>query len=462
MNYFIQKYFIQKQKLRKGSRQGSTMSYTAGLYTLGCKVSQYETESIAEALERLGFEILPFEARCDLYVINTCTVTAEADRKSRQFIRRAISANPNAALIVTGCYSQINPDLVREIDGISYLCGNAGKSRIAEEGLRLVRLRESGVRPESCVSVGDITQELYEETPITRSPRTRAYVKIEDGCDCACTYCIISRARGNVRSRAASDIIDELNRLSAVGVREAVLVGIETASYGRDLGDYRLAELLADIEANCDLDRIRLGSLTPQLFTEKFVSKISGLSRLTPHFHISMQSASDPVLRAMKRRYNVEMAERGISLLREAIPDVMFTGDFICGFPGETDADASATEDFVRRVRFLDTHVFAYSKRKGTPAAAMPDQVPEALKKSRSESLIRLSRDIRRELLCERVASGAPLSVLFEDRQGDFARGHSPEFIEVRVPLECEAFLGRIVSVLPERVDGGVIYGRPI
>lgn len=436
--------------------------YTVGLYTLGCKVSQYETESIAEQLVTLGFTVLPFEEKCDLYVINTCTVTAEADRKSRQFIRRAICANPNAAVIVTGCYSQINPNLAQDIPGVLYVGGNSGKSRIAEEGLRLVRALREETRPEPTVAVGDVMHETYEETPISRSPRTRAYVKIEDGCDCACTYCIISRARGNVRSRAASEIIDELNRLSEIGVREAVLVGIETASYGRDLGDYRLAELLCDIERECDIPRIRLGSLTPQLFTEKFVSSIASLKCLTPHFHISMQSAADPVLRAMKRRYNVAMAERGISLLREAIPGVMFTGDFICGFPGETEEDATATEDFVRRVRFLDTHVFAYSKRAGTPAATMTCQIPEQIKKSRSESLIRLSREVKRELLAERASIARPLDVLFEDRHGKYVRGHSGEYIEVLLETEREDFGGEMLKVLPIGSDERAIYARLI
>ena len=267
---------------------------TVGLYTLGCKVSLYETEAIAESFERAGFSVLPFDEVCDVYVINTCTVTAESDAKSRKYIRRAVRKNPSAVVIAVGCYTQRAPDEVAEIPGVSAVIGTADKLSAVDVAMKLL----DGVATVPVVSSGDLSEATFEPMCITRAPRTRAYVKIEDGCECRCTYCAISAARGPVRSKRPEDVISEVEGLSAPGTQEVVLTGIETGSYGADLdSDYDLADLLCELDRRHSCTRIRLGSMAPELLSERFVSRVSGLSILVPHYHVSMQSGSSAVLR---------------------------------------------------------------------------------------------------------------------------------------------------------------------
>ncbi len=354
------------------------MPYTVALYTLGCKVSQYETEAIREAFLLRGVTVVPFPQPADIYVINTCTVTAESDHKCRKAIRRAHSANENAVIMVTGCYAQVAPHDCMALDGVAYVGGNGGKMKIPDEALSLLARRRSEAFAPVC-AVTDIESEPFEEMCISDAPRTRAYIKIEDGCECRCTYCAIPAARGRVRSRNPDAILAEVNRLAQGGTREVVLTGIETASYGADLDNMHLVDLLELLERESEVERIRLGSLTPELFREDFVSRISRLCKLVPHFHISMQSGSDHVLRLMRRRYNRSMADEGISRLYRAIPRLMLTGDMIVGFPGESEDDFTETLDFVKSARLLSLHVFPYSKRKGTPAATDDLQIPESV-----------------------------------------------------------------------------------
>ncbi|MCQ2385574.1 MAG: MiaB/RimO family radical SAM methylthiotransferase [Clostridia bacterium] len=293
-----------------------------GLCTLGCKVAQYETEAMTEAFVRNGFAVGNFEEKCDVYVINTCTVTAESDRKSRQMIRRAVRQNPDALVMVTGCYAQTSPEKIASIDGVSYVIGSEGKMRIPQKALELT------ARQSSCIiDLLPLANSGFEPMTVQGAPRTRAYVKIEDGCECRCTYCAIPGARGHVRSKAPGDVINEVNGLARGGVLEVVLTGIETASYGVDLDGYRLADLLEDLEVKSDISRIRLGSLTPELMKPDFVERIRHLTKLVPHFHLSMQSGADAVLRNMKRRYNAEQALSALSRLRDAIPGAQFTTD---------------------------------------------------------------------------------------------------------------------------------------
>ena len=426
-----------------------------GFYTLGCKVSQYETEAIAESFEKRGYALSDFTDVCDIYVINTCTVTAEADRKSRQMIRRAKRSNPNSIVLVCGCYSQRSPDEVSSIDGVDAVIGSAGKMDLVDIAEKL--LTEKG----QIVSVTDIEKEPFEKMRITRGPRTRVYVKIEDGCECKCTYCAIPSARGSVRSKNIDDVIEEVESLSESGVPEVVLTGIETGSYGQDFGNgFRLADLLVLLDERKSAKQIRLGSLAPELVGKDFVDKVKGLGILAPHFHLSIQSGSDSVLRRMKRRYSRKMALENIEHIRRNIKNAAFTTDIMVGFPGETEEDFLDTVSFVREARFLDAHVFAYSKRKNTPAESFPDQVPEDIKRKRSEDLIRVVKEVRNDVLSDIVLSGEALAVIFEEkRDGRLWYGHASTFAEVVAESE-DNLHGVEKSVIPLRLENGLIYGK--
>ena len=391
---------------------------TVRITTLGCKVNQYESEAIAEALESRGFEILKGTQVCDAYIINTCTVTAESDRKARQMIRRMITRNPDAFILVTGCYAQVSSDAVASIEGVDYVCGNSNKMSVVD---KLCSLIEKGkpTRAEVCVPALDGAE--FECMSITKFDRTRAYVKIEDGCESKCTYCTIPAARGQIRSKPFYDVIDEVKELIAGGCAEVVLTGIETGSYGADLDEgQNLAALLCEIDKLDGIGRVRLGSLDPTVIKPEFVAKIKDLKSLAPHFHLSLQSGSDKVLAAMKRKYNSRQAMQSIERLREAIPSVKFTTDIITGFPGETDEDFEASCDFARRAEFLMVHAFPYSKRRGTPAAEMKEQVPEDIKKQRVHILTEICRDVRAKMFDRIIADGEAQEVLFESFDGEY------------------------------------------
>lgn len=433
---------------------------TVGLYTLGCKVSQYETEAIGEAFADRGHTLRPFDEPNDVYVINTCTVTAESDRKSRQIIRRAIGQNPNAVVVVTGCYSQVSPNAVAAIAGVSAVIGNDKKLSVVDLAESILAQRAANQTPPVRVCVSDIRKADFEPMCVRGMPRTRAYVKIEDGCECRCTYCTIPAARGNVRSKPAEDVVREVEALAANGTREVVLTGIETASYGADLSQpYRLIDLLETLDRRGSCERIRLGSLSPEVMRAPFIERLRALRIPVPHFHLSMQSGSNAVLAAMKRRYNREMALDALAQTRAAIPNVQFTTDMMVGFPGESREHFEETLDFVRRARFLDIHVFAYSRRPGTPAAALPDQVPEQTKRERSAILIAEKNRIRDRILDEIVREGAPLSVIFETRSSHTLTAHADNFIEVAV--ECDRDLrGQIHNVIPIGHRDGILLAR--
>jgi len=431
---------------------------SVGLYTLGCKVSQYETEAIGEEFERYGFTILPFDETCDAYVINTCTVTAESDRKSRQIIRRAIAKNPDAVIAVVGCYSQRTPEELLKIDGVDIVLGTDKKLEVVG---RVISFLDKAER-ETCVSVYDLTRADFEPMTITRAPRTRAYVKIEDGCESKCTYCAISSARGRVRSKAPRDVISEVEGLYRGGTREIVLTGIETGSYGRDF-DVKcdLADLILELDNRHSCDRIRLGSLAPELIGKSFVDKVKDAEILAPHFHLSVQSGSDNVLRAMKRRYNRAAALENIEYIRKNIPDSQFTTDLMVGFPGESEDDFLDTVDFVRRARFIDAHVFAYSRRVGTPAASYGGQIDESEKKRRSRELIRVKNEVRDSVLSEIVAKGEPVKVILETYENGTFTAHSDSFAEIRVEAD-QGMQGEMVHVLPISHKDGIIVAKLI
>ena len=428
---------------------------TVGIYTLGCKVNQYESEAIAERFAREGFTVLPPQDECDVYVINTCTVTGEADRKARQFIRRAIHRNPSAYILVTGCFSQTSPRAVAAIKGVDYVCGNADKQRVVDAARSLLERGEKNDCPRVFSESPDANG--FETMRIRKFDRTRAYVKIEDGCENHCTYCIIPTARGSVRSKSPDDVIAEVTELVRGGCREVVLTGIETASYGRDLTDCSLADLLERVDRIPGIGRVRLGSLDPSLMKQSFVERIARLHSLAPHFHLSVQSGSDTVLARMKRKYNARMALDGMERLRRAIPNVQFTTDVIVGFPQETEAEFAETLDFVRRARFLMVHVFPYSRRKGTEADRMTGQLPETVKHERVRILSAEQAAVRRAILND--MTGRETEVLFETDAEGIAYGHTPDFVEIRCPTDTPLH-GRILPVRIEGNDGTLCTAR--
>lgn len=409
------------------------MSATVGILTLGCKVNQYESEALAEEFAREGFAVKDPSEVCDVYVINTCTVTAESDRKSRQTVRRAIAQNPNAAVLVTGCLSQVDPRGVAAINGVHFVGGSRNKMSVVSAARKLLEKRPA----RAVVEVGDNSSVGFEKMCITKFPRTRAYVKIEDGCESHCAYCIIPRARGPICSKPPHEVLSEIKALLDAGCREAVLTGIETASYGLDLDSYRLADLLCDIDQLVgERMRIRLGSLDPSLIKRAFVERIARLSSVAPHFHLSMQSGCDATLARMKRKYNSKMAREAVALLREALPDVQLTSDFICGFPGETEEDFLETAAFIDEIGFLDSHSFTYSRRAETVAATLPNQVPTDVARARTKALIERQRRITERILDGQL--GREYDVLFETEENGVFKGHTPSFIEVEVRSDTD------------------------
>lgn len=433
----------------------SQKQFTAGIYTLGCKVNQYESEAIAEALEREGVTILPPTKVCDAYIINTCTVTAESDRKARQFIRRAISKNPNAFIVVTGCLAQTSPDQVAAIEGVDAVIGNSNKLEAARLISDFFKSGEASDAP--IILVDNIADAGFEQMAITKFDRTRAYVKIEDGCENRCTYCIIPNARGKVRSKPAAELMREVETLVRGGCREIVLTGIETASYGKDLGGVDLGDILCRVDRIDGIGRIRLGSLDPSLIKPRFVERIASLSCLAPHFHLSLQSGSDRVLALMKRKYNSRMAMEAIELLRANIPNVKFTTDVIVGFPGETEEDFLSTCDFVRKAEFLTVHIFPYSKRAGTPAAAMKEQISTEEKSRRLHALESICAENTKRILEREILERPEREVLFETFKDGYAYGHTDDFLEICVKSERD-MRGEMAKVELISSDGKQIF----
>lgn len=405
------------------------------LCTLGCKVNQYESQAIAEDFERLGFLLSSFEDKCDVYVINTCTVTAESDKKSRQMIRRARkTGGDDAVVIAIGCFTQAQMDEICKIKELDAAFGNADKSKVAKFANALVFQKKTAFAN----YVGDISAITeYDDMHITRSERTRAFVKIVDGCENKCSYCIIPSVRGKIRSRSKESVLKELETLSKNGYKEVVLTGIETAAYGKDLENCSLAELLLEADKVEGIERIRLGSLEPTVIKGSFVDAIASMKHAVPHFHLSLQSGSDSVLKRMRRKYNTTQFLNVLQCLREKIPDVTFTTDIIVGFPGETEEMFLETCDFVRKCRFLYVHIFPYSKRAGTPAAHFAEQLSDAEKKERASVLKKIMLETRNEVL--KSFDCCKTSVLFEEKdKNGFFTGHTPHYIETTLSKKVD------------------------
>ena len=434
---------------------------TVCITTLGCRVNQYESDALHETLTGMGFTLVGPGEKADITIVNTCTVTAESDRKSRQMIRRA--AGEGYAVVVTGCFSQVSPDAAAAIPGVVYVCGNGEKSKIPG----IVQALAEG-KPLEKDSVTDIFTAGYD--PLSRHcpRRFRSFIKIEDGCENRCAYCIIPRARGKVRSRDRDDILREAAALAASGSPEIILTGIETASYGMDTHDtdrqrygMALADLLEEVDKVPGVERVSHGSLEPAVMSREFVARLASLTHLLPHFHLSIQSGSSSVLRRMRRRYTAEQALEAIRRLREAIPDVTFSADVIVGFPGETEAELEETLAFIKEARFLHLHLFPYSIRKDTEAASMPDQIPEPVKKERLKRLEEAQNTLRLQMLEDYVTAhhADPVWILVEQQKDGIANGHTEHYVETDIPT-AEDLTGKIVPVLLESTNGKICFGK--
>lgn len=355
--------------------------------TLGCKVNQYETDAMEELFQKNGYEIKDFHEEADVYVINTCTVTNMADRKSRQMLHRARKKNPDAVIVAAGCYAQASAEAVEADTAIDLIVGNNCKGQIVSMVEEFMNHQDRAVNLIDINRAGD-----YETLGITKvSEHTRAYIKIQDGCNQFCSYCIIPYARGRVRSRKAEDIIEEVSGLAASGYKEIVLTGIHISSYGTDFGNIGLVDLTERLAEIQGIERIRFGSLEPGIVTEEFVRRIAVVPQVCPHFHLSLQSGCEETLKRMNRHYTPEDYKQRCRLLEKYFDRPAFTTDVIVGFPGETEEEFEATEKFLEDIHFAEMHVFKYSPRKGTRAAKMPDQVDESVKTRRSARLLKLA-----------------------------------------------------------------------
>jgi len=427
----------------------------AALHNLGCKVNAYETEAMQHLLEEAGYEIVPFTQKADVYVINTCSVTNMADRKSRQMLHKAKKNNPDSIVVAAGCYVQTSEKEVLNDLSVDIVIGNDRKHD-------LVRLLEEY----SLDSVNDTVDDIndgkhdFEELFIDQTKEhTRAFIKVQDGCNQFCSYCIIPYARGRVRSRRFENVIAEVERLAANGFKEVVLTGIHLSSYGVDFEEATgLFELIQAVNAVKGIERIRLGSLEPKIVTEHFASELSKLDKICPHFHLSLQSGCDATLKRMNRKYTTKEYERGCELLRKYFVHPAITTDVIVGFPGETEDEFEQTKAYLEHIHFYEMHIFKYSKRKGTRAAVMPDQIDEQIKAVRSEKLIALGHDMSKEF--RKFYIGKNEEVLFEEKAviGDkeYFVGYTKEYVKVAKKtdenLENQIVSGRISGMLTDEI----------
>lgn len=417
----------------------------AALHNLGCKVNAYETEAMQQLLEENGYEIVPFKEGADVYVINTCTVTNMADRKSRQMLHRAKKMNPDAVVVAAGCYVQAK-EAAGEIDeSIDIVIGNNKKKELIQ--ILNAFYEEKQGASKAVIDINHTHE--YEEMHLNKTAEhTRAYIKVQDGCNQFCTYCIIPFARGRVRSRAKEDVVQEVTELAKNGYQEVVLTGIHLSSYGVDLEGETLLSLILAVNEIEGIKRIRLGSLEPRIITEEFVQTISRLEKMCPHFHLSLQSGCDETLRRMNRRYTSEEYYEKCMLLRKYFKNPALTTDVIVGFPGETEEEFAKSKAFIDKVDFYETHIFKYSKREGTKAAVMENQIPDQKKTERSNELLALDREKRAKY--EEQFIGTKVEVLIEEQieiDGENCQvGHTKEYVKVALKTE-ENLQNRLIDV---------------
>ena len=414
------------------------MSKVVRFVTLGCKVNQYETNAMAQKFLEKGYQIIEEitpeneDIKPDICIINTCTVTNMSDRKSRQIIRRAKQINPDSILVATGCYAQTAQEELEQIAEIDLIVGNTEKKDIVKI------VEEYGDnRDLERVKISDINKqkEFVDFGSVTYTEKTRAVIKVQDGCNNFCSYCIIPYAKGRVRSRKLENVVKEITEIAANGIKEVVITGIHVASYGIDFdNDIRLIDLLEAIQKIDGIERIRLGSLEPNIITEEFVNRLKKVTKMCDHFHLSLQSGCDETLKRMNRKYTAQAFEKEVNLLKKTFPDVALTTDVIVGFPGETEEEFNETYKYLSKIRFAKLHVFKYSPRKGTVAAKMKNQIDSAVKEKRSHKLIELSNECEIEFLDRYI--GKKVKVLFEKQDGKYIKGHTTNYLVVKVKEE--------------------------
>ena len=431
---------------------------SVALHNLGCKVNGYEMDVMQQMLQERGYKIVPFDELADIYIINTCTVTNIADRKSRQMLHRAKKRNPEAVVVAVGCYVQTGEENIRKDEAIDLAIGNNRKKDLLPILEEYLAKRKKTAREYDVIDINHTDE--YEEMQLTRTAEhTRAYIKIQDGCNQFCSYCIIPYARGRVRSRDEEDILKEVRGLVAAGYQEIVITGIHISSYGVDRGEPELLQLLQKLQEVEGLSRIRIGSLEPRIITEEFAGKIASLSKICPHFHLSMQSGCDSVLKRMNRHYDSREYFEKTQLLRKDYDNPAITTDVIVGFPGETEEEFRITEAFVRKVNFFEMHIFKYSKRQGTVAARMEGQITEAEKGRRSTILMEAEKEMSHAYRAGYI--GYETEVLFEEKkeaEGEtYWVGHTPQHIKVAKKAGDENWnnrleKGKIIGFLQEDI----------
>lgn len=431
----------------------------AALHNLGCKVNAYETEAMQQLLEDAGYEIVSFGEPADVYIINTCSVTNVADKKSRQMLHRAKKQNPDAVVVAAGCYVQAAGEVLMQDAAVDLIIGNDKKKDLVKV---LERYFTDHRKAEELIDIG--ASHEYEELHIRRiADHTRAFIKVQDGCNQFCSYCIIPYTRGRVRSRAIGDIVEEVEALADSGYREIVLTGIHLSSYGVDFPEDRketLLSLILRLDQIEGIERIRLGSLEPRIVTEEFAQTLAGLKTICPHFHLSLQSGCDETLRRMNRHYSTEEYWERCEILRRHFSNPAITTDVIVGFPGETEEEFRQTEEFLRRIHFYEMHIFKYSKRAGTKAAVMDYQVPEPVKAARSDVLLKLEQEL--SLQYRRSFLGNRTEVLLEEPveiEGHrYMMGHTREYIKAAVPFQEELKNVTVTGTFERMLTEEILY----
>jgi threonylcarbamoyladenosine tRNA methylthiotransferase MtaB len=426
---------------------------TIAIHTLGCKVNTYESEAMLKLFTNHDYQEVDFKDSADVYVINTCTVTNTGDSKSRQMIRKAIRKNPNATVCVVGCYSQVASEEIKEIEGVSIILGTQHRKDLYD----LVNVYNEN--HQQIIKVNDVMKEAkFEDLDINEfSKNTRAFLKIQDGCNNFCTYCIIPYARGKMRSRSKESVLSQAQSLVDHGFSEIVLTGIHTAGYGDDFEDYSFYDLLVDLTSQVKgLKRLRISSIEMSQVSDEIIELIGANKIIVDHLHIPIQSGNDKILKRMNRHYTTSEFEEKYFKLKEELPNLSITTDVIVGFPTESDEDFLVTYNWIKKLHFNQLHVFPYSKRKGTPAARMKDQVDEAKKKERVKSLIELSHSLQREFALSQI--GKTLEVLIEEKEGNMMIGHASNYLKIKVDLPISS-IGHIYKVKIKEVDDVILIG---
>lgn len=425
-------------------------------YTLGCKVNQYDTEAVLEKFKEVGYEEVDFNEYADVYVVNTCTVTHLSDRKCRQMLRKTKKINPNSTLVAMGCYAQIAGDKIKDqVSEIDIIVGTDRRNKIVE----LVEEFEQG--QEEIINVVSNIMDVREFEEMTIShigERTRVYVKVQEGCNNYCTYCIIPYTRGRIRSRKEDQVVEEVKRLAGLGFKEIILTGIHVLAYGKDLGDTNLIQLLQRVHDIEGIERIRMSSIEPVAITEAFINALREMPKVCHHFHLSLQSGSDTVLKRMNRKYTTEEYAQSVEALRKLWPDVALTTDVIVGFPGETDEEFEETVAFVKRVKLSQIHIFPFSPREGTPAARMKEQVTPEVKSKREHVLAQEEKILRESFMQQFI--GQEIEVLFEKYQDGYVAGYTSNYLRVQVAGD-ETLENTIHQVkIEKQLDEHTLYGK--